>query len=281
MTTIDIQNRIIPYIGETTPYIYIPENIIFNDLILETEISGWDFKNENITYLLKTLASLGTFSLYKRLNSASKEKVYFLGEKLRMRKLSYNPIPDTISITGESYLESKRKGKSCLHAKDKETGEVLYSFELDYYIINQDTFKLFYKSLFNDTPIEDYDTKLPEGKINKSEDPHQFSISLTPFTPNQCKGHFENYPIVPFVHVANCVLREIFNYLGNREAHEVDNLEGYASKAIPTGTELIIEVFQQKFLKDLIYFKCEIKDALENSYAVMILNIHIKSETKK
>ncbi|MDN3691275.1 hypothetical protein QWZ06_02880 [Chryseobacterium tructae] len=195
MKTINIQNSIIPYIGEKAPYISFPEDIIFNDHTLETEISGWDLKNENLTHLLKVMASLGSCSLYKLLNNSSKENIYFLGEKLRMRKLSYSPISDTITITGRSYLESKRKGKSCLHAKDKQSGEVFYSFELDYYIITQETFKLFYKDFFNDTPIGDYDEKLPEGRVNRSEDRHQFTISLMPFTLNQCKGHFEIIPL--------------------------------------------------------------------------------------
>lgn len=279
MKTTDIQEHIIPYIGETVPYITIPENIIFNAHNIETEISGQDFSHENLTHLLKILASLGSCSLYKLLNDSSKEKIYFLGEKLRIRKLSYNPIPATLSITGGSYLESKRKGKSCLNAKDKQSGEILYSFELDYYIITQNSFQLFYKDFFNDTLIENYDEKLPKGQINTTEDDHQFIISIMPFTQSQCKGHFENYPIVPFVYAANCVLREIFNFLGNREIYEIDSLEGYASKAMPTGKEFTVEVFQQKFLKNLIYFKCEIRDASGNSYAVMIINI--KSETLK
>ncbi|WP_347218550.1 hypothetical protein [Chryseobacterium sp.] len=279
MTTTDIKNSIIPYIGETAPYISIPENIIFNGHTIETEISDKDFNNENLTHLLKTLASLGSCSLYKLLNDSSKEKIYFLGEKLRVRKLSYRPIPDTLTITGGSYLESPRKGKSCLNTKDKQSGETLYSFELDYYIINQDSFKLFYQDFFNDTPIENYDEKLPEGNINKTEDPHQYTISIMPFTPNQCKGHFENYPIVPFVFIANCILREIFNFLGTMSSYEIDSLEGYASKAMPIGTEFLVEVFQQRFLKNLIYFKCEIKDTSGNSYGVIIINI--KSETQK
>ncbi|UHO38861.1 hypothetical protein H5J24_01340 [Chryseobacterium capnotolerans] len=279
MTTTDIQKSIIPYIGETIPYITIPENIIFNRHTIETEISGQDFSHENLTHLLKILASLGSCSLYKLLNDSSKEKIYFLGEKLRIRKLSYNPIPDTISITGGSYLHSTRKGKSCLNAKDKQSGETLYSFELDYYIINQDSFRSFYKDFFNDTPIENYDEKLPEGKINRTDNHHQFTISIMPFTPNQCKGHFENYPIVPFVFITNCVLREIFNFLGNQNIYEIDSLEGYVSKAMPTGTEFLVEVFQQRFLKNLIYFKCEIKDTSGNSYGVIIINI--KSETQK
>ncbi|WP_336964991.1 hypothetical protein [Chryseobacterium contaminans] len=279
MTTTDIQKNIIPYIGETVPYINIPGNSIFNEHAIETEISGQDFSNENFSHLLKTLASLGSCSLYKLLNDSSKEKIYFLGEKLRIRKLSYKPIPETISITGGSYLESKRKGKSCLNAKDKQSGEILYSFELDYYIISQDSFKLFYKDFFNNTPIEYYDEKLPKGKINTTDNHHHFSISINPFSLNQCKGHFENYPIVPFVFIANCVLREIFNFLGNQNIYEIDSLEGYASKAMPIETEFVAEVFKQKILKNLIYFKCEIKDLSGNSYTVMIINI--KTETKK
>lgn len=276
MTTTDIKENIIPYIGETAPYISIPENIIFNGHRIETEIAGWNFENENFSNLIKILASLGSCSLYKLLNHASKEKIYFLGEKLRIRKLSYKEAPDTVSVSCESILESKRKGKSYLSVKDPGSGEKLYSFELDYYIIAQDAFKLFYKDYFNNTPIAYHNEKLPEGSINHTGDQHQFTISINPFTPNQCKGHFENYPIVPFVFIANCALREIFNFLGDKESYEIDSLEGYASKAMPTGTEFLIEVFHQKFLKNLIYFKCEIKDTSGNSYSVVIINIKSK-----
>lgn len=278
MKTTDIQENIIPYIGETAPYISIPENIIINNHRIETEITDCNFKNENFSNLLKILASLGSCSLYQLLNNTSKEKIYFLGEKLRIRKLSYKTALDTVSVVCESFLESNRKGKSHLNVKDIHSGETIYSFELDYYIIAEDTFKLFYKDYFNNTPVEYHDEKLPECQIIRTEDKHQFMISITPFTPNQCKGHFENYPIVPFVFVANCVLKEIFKFLGDKGSYEIDSLEGYASKAMPTGKGFMIEVFHQKFLKDLIYFKCEIKDTSGNSYAVIIINIKSKNK---
>lgn len=272
MKTLDLKETIIPYIGETAPYISIPEHIIVNGNTIETEITDWNFNNENFTHLLKTLASLGSCSLYKLLNDSSKEKIYFLGEKLRIRKLSYK-TPESVSITSESFLESQRKGKSHLILKDIHSKEPLYSFELDYYIITQNAFQLFYKDYFNDVPVEYHDEKLPETSIEYSGDQHQFTISIMPFTPNQCKGHFENYPIVPFVYLGNCVLREIFKLLGGERSHEIDSLEGYASKAMPTGVEFRVEVFQQKFLKNLTYFKCEIKDTTGVLYAVLIISM--------
>nr|WP_315026298.1 hypothetical protein [uncultured Chryseobacterium sp.] len=275
MTT-DIKENIIPYIGETAPYISIPENIVYNGHKIETKITEWNFENEKFSNLIKMLASLGSCSLYRLLNDTSKEKIYFLGEKLRIRKLSYK-TPETVLVTSESFLESARKGKSHLTLKDIHTGELLYSFEMDYYIITQEAFQLFYKDYLNTTPIEHYDEKHPEGKIIQTGDKHQFIISIPPFTPNQCRGHFENYPIVPFVFVANSILKEILNFLDQQGTYEMDSLEGYASKAIPTGTTFMIEVFHQKFLKDLMYFKCEIKDSAGNSYGVVIFNIKSKN----
>ncbi|MEF9477231.1 hypothetical protein OWR28_05380 [Chryseobacterium sp. 1B4] len=47
MTTTDIKENIIPYLGETAPYISIPEKIIYNGSRMEAEISDYDFSNEN------------------------------------------------------------------------------------------------------------------------------------------------------------------------------------------------------------------------------------------
>lgn len=276
MTTTEIQKNIIPYIGETLPYISTPENLIFNGHKIETEIKNWNFENENFSDLIKTLSSLGSFSLYKLLNDTSKEKIYFLGEKLRIRKLSYKE-PDAIAVSSESILESDRKGKSYIYLKDAYTGETLYSSEFDYYIITRDAFELFYKDFYVAGPIEYHDQNLPESKIIQDGTPHHFTVSTDPFTPDQCKGHFENYPIVPFVFISNCILKEIFNFLTNDKSYEIDSLEGYASKALPTGVTFITEVFHQRFLKNLIYFKCEIKDTSGNSYGILILNIKSKN----
>ncbi|MFS4473983.1 hypothetical protein [Chryseobacterium sp. T20] len=276
MTTTDIMENIIPYLGETQPYISIPENTIFNGNSIETKIYNCDFSHENFSKLIKILSSLGSCNLYRLLTHTSKERIYFMGEKVRIRQLSYKKY-DSVFIVGESYLESKRKGKSSLMVRDHHSGEPLYSFELDYHIIAKDTFKLFYKDYYNDTPVEYYDEALPKGKITLESD-CQFSILLEPFTPNQCKGHFENYPIVPSVFSMNCILREIFHFMGNEKAYEVDNLEGFATKAMPTGIEYRIEVSHQQFLKDLIFFKCEVKDLLGTPYVIILVNLRSKEK---
>jgi hypothetical protein len=271
MKTLNIKENIIPYLGETAPYISIPENIIFNGNRIESEISNYNFDHENFSSLLKILSSLGSCSLYRLLNPTSKEQIYFLGEKLRIRQLSYKRS-DNASIICESFLESDRKGKSSLLIRDLISGEALYSFELDYHIISKDAFKLFYKDYFTNVPVEYYDDTLPKGSITIEND-RQFTISITPFTPNQCKGHFENYPIVPAVFITNCALREIFNFLGGKESYDVDSLEGYATKAMPTGIEYRIEVSHQKLLKNLTFFKCEVKDLSGTSYITIIVNL--------
>ncbi|MGH1519820.1 hypothetical protein [Chryseobacterium sp. JK1] len=276
MTITEIKENIIPYIGETSPYITIPENIIFKGNTIETEIKDWHFENENFPKLIKQLSSLGSFCLYKLLNDTTKEKIYFLGEKLRVRKLSYKE-PTSVTISCESNLESNRKGKSYIYVKDTATGERLYSSEFDYYIITKDAFEQFYQGFHHPEPVEYHDTSLPASKIIKNDIPHHFTISTEPFTPAQCKGHFENYPIVPFIFIANCVLKEIFNFLNQENTYEIDSLEGYASQALPTGIVIHTEVFHQKFLKNLIYFKCEIKDTSGNSYGIIILNIKAKN----
>lgn len=271
MSTTDLKN-IIPYIGETEPYLFIPENITLNnDRIVEAEITNCNFKNENFTNLLKILSSLGSCNLYKILNTISKEKIYFLGEKLRIRKISYKTL-ESISITCESFLESNKKGKSYLNVKDLSSREILYSFELDYYIILQNSFESIYKDYFNSTPIEYYNEKLPESVVN-IENNSRLTILIEPFTLNQCKGHFDKYPIVPAVFVANCILKKNFNFLGSDSLHEVDSLEMYMVRAMPIEKELTVNISHQKLLKSIMYFECKIRDISGMIYGTYFINI--------
>jgi hypothetical protein len=275
MTTTDIKKNIIPYLGEAAPYLSVPENIIFRDQTIETEIEDWNFENENFSQLIKLLFSFGSLGLYNILNDKTDEKMYFLGEKIRIRKLSYKE-PTAVIITSESILESDRKGKSHIYIRESHSGELLYSAELDYYIIVREAFELFYKDLRSTVPVEYHDKNLPESKIINTGIPHHFTVSTDPFTPSQCKGHFENYPIVPFVFMTNCVLKEVFNFLGNEISYEIESFEGYASNALPTGITFLTEIFYQKYLKNLLYFKCEIKDSCGNPYGVIIFTIKSK-----
>ncbi|QBA19870.1 hypothetical protein EU348_01280 [Chryseobacterium indologenes] len=274
MTTINIKN-IIPFLGETAPYLSIPEGITFRDHTIETEIEDWNFENENFSQLVKLLFSFGSLGLYNILDNKTGEKMYFLGEKIRIRKLSYKE-PAAITITGESILESDRKGKSHIYIREIDSKELLYSAELDYYIITREAFELFYKDLFSTVPAEYHDKNLPESKIINTGIPHHFTISTDPFTPNQCKGHFENHPIVPFVFMTHCILKEIFRFLGDEVSYEIESFEGYASNALPTGITFLTEVFYQKYLKNLLYFKCEIKDTSGILYGVIIFSIKSK-----
>ncbi|WP_027375573.1 hypothetical protein [Chryseobacterium sp. UNC8MFCol] len=276
MTTTDTQELIIPYIGETSPYTIIPEHIILKDNSIETELNNCNFENENFLKFLKTLASLASCSLHQVLSNSAKEKTYFIGEKLRIKKISYKDSPASVTITGESILESGRRGKTHLTVKDKVSEETVYSFELDHYIITKETFKALYKNYFEPDVIMYYDEKLPKTQIIKTSADHQFIISIDPFTPNQCKSHFENYPIVPFLFVMKCILREIFRFFGADNCHEINNLEGHPTKAIPIETKLEVDVFYQTFLKDQTYIKCEIKDASGYSYAVLMINLKSK-----
>ncbi|WP_330743395.1 hypothetical protein [Chryseobacterium sp. CP-77] len=274
MTTINIKD-IIPFLGETAPYLSIPEGITFRDHTIETEIEDWNFENENFSQLIKLLFSFGSLSLYNILNDKTGEKMYFLGEKIRIRKLSYKE-PAAITITSECILESDRKGKSHIYIREIDSKELLYSAELDYYIITREAFELFYKDLFSAVPVEYHDKNLPESKIINTGIPHHFTISTDPFTPNQCKGHFENHPIVPFVFMTHCILKEIFRFLGDEVSYEIESFEGYASNALPTGITFLTEVFYQKYLKNLLYFKCEIKDTSGILYGVIIFSIKSK-----
>lgn len=275
MLTADFRNKIIPSIGETLPYAFVPEKVILNnEYKIEIEVDDLDFTNENFANLIKILASLGSCNLYKLLNDRSKEKIYFLGEKFRIRKLAYINA-NSFSVSCESFLESKRKGKSHLNVKNLDSKEILYTFELDYHIVTKYTFENLYKDYFDDAPIDFFDNTLPKSSVNIESDT-RFSIRINPFSPNQCKGHFDNFPIVPAVLITSCILREVFNILGNNAVHEVDNLEMYLNKAMPTRKEFTVEIFHRKFLRDITYFKCEVTDMSGIIYGTYIINIKTK-----
>lgn len=271
----NIQENIIPYIGETTPFFSIPENLKFNGHILETEILDFDFQNKNFPEHCKVFSSLGSCNLYRILNDTSLKKIYFLGETIRFRKLSHK-TSSSVFVTCESSLESEMKGKSVILIKDIHSREMLYSFEINHYIIAEEAFKHFYKNFYHDDSITAYDKNLPESRISEIKSENRFNISIKPFTPEQCKGHFENYPLVPFAFIGDRILKEIFTFLGDKYTYEIESMDGYASNAIPTDKEIVIEVFHQKFLKDLFYFKSEIKDASGTSYGTLIFNIKSK-----
>lgn len=271
----------VPYLSEISPYICIPEHIILKDNKIETELNNCNFENENFSIFLKILTSLANCNLHQLLSSSTKEKIYFIGEKLRIRKTSYKETPLSVSITGESILESQRRGKTRLKVMDAISEETTYTFELDHYILTKETFKNLYKNYFEPNTVMYYDEALPESKITQINPEHQFTIAINPFTPNQCKGHFENFPIVPFVFVTSCIVKEIFNFFGPDKVHEIENLEGYPSKAIPIETQLEVDVFYQKFLQDLTYIKCEIKDSLGILYATLMINLKSKAGKQK
>nr|WP_315026300.1 hypothetical protein [uncultured Chryseobacterium sp.] len=271
MTTTNTQEHNTPYISETSPYTSIPAHILLKDNKIKTEFKDYNFKNENFLTLLKSLASLSSCNLHQILRNITKDKIYFIGEKIKIKKTSFKNTPTSISITGESVLESKKRGKSYLKVKDITSEDMLYSFEMDYYMMTPETFKMAYKNYFEPDIITHYHKRPPENRITQTKPENQFTISIHPFTSNQCKGHFENHPVVPFAIAINCIVKEIFDFFGSNS--EIENIEGHLSKAIPIETKLEAEFFYQKFLKDQTYIKCEIKDKAGTSYAILMINI--------
>ncbi len=267
-------NEIIPFIGESSPYVYIPENIISIDGDkIEIEIKSENFSNEKFADLIQILSSIGSFSLHNKLEG-NKEKRFYLGEKLRIRRCCYAEISPNLIINSSSILESKRKGKSFLNIFNSLTKELLFTFELDYYIIDKNSFE----NLYDGIRIE-YETGfnkfLPLSEIHIKNDSF-YKISVGEFDQNQCAGHFDNYPIVPAVFITKCMLQEIIKHSEIDEKLmniDIDCLEMFLIKAMPINTKLFIEVQFDAVLKNIQHYKCKVIDANNEVYGYYLITL--------
>ena len=273
--TANFKEETIQLMGETSPYVFIPDEVIIKDEnTITTEIQNCDFQYENFTNLIKVLSSFGSLNISRIINNNTTEKNYFLGEKLRIRKLS-ELEPKNILITCNSNVVPKRKATSVLIVQDLNSKVNIYSFELDYYIITKKSFEYIYKEYLDETPVKLSVNTLPKSEINIIKN-NEFSIIVSPFNKNQCTGHFDNYPIVPAVYITNCILQQIFVFLENKTISTVDSLEMFLPAAMPIETIFNVSVVHQMFLKGLTHFKCEVKDNSSKTYG--FYNITIKQK---
>ncbi len=253
---------------EIFPYL---DKVLHDEMILNNNFSNVkigkieNFKLFHFSKLIQILSTAGSISLSAKMNDYN-GNFYYLGEKLRIRKCSYekNNSKDVIISSIKSILEDNRRGKSIVNVVDGD--EIpLYTFELDYSIIDNNSFKKIFSDFLNKNSIkiDDYFFKEQTFKCNAKND-GGFIIDIDSYSHVDCLGHFHEYPVVPAIFMLRCILKAIFENAVvknvNFELEEVDNLEMYLNHAMPIDKKFKVFVKQEIFSKKTITYFCQVMD---------------------
>ncbi|TPG36144.1 hypothetical protein [Flavobacterium pectinovorum] len=251
------QKKVVERIGETFPYLFEnADKIIFNQSYTEIPLlkSFESFEKENFSDLLRILCTLGSLNLANEIKTD--EKNYFLGEKLRIRKISNTKSSGLLTAKVTPQLENDQKGKSIIDIMDGTTK--LFQMEMDYFIIDETSFKRIFESHYHAENTDDFTTSLPNTSIEYLSE-SEFNITVDEFTRNHCSGHFDNYQIVPGVFIGKCILKNIFKFSADIDL-EIDNLELFLNKAMPINTVFNVNVKIMHLSKNLRNYKCTVTD---------------------
>lgn len=266
-------------VGETQPYLFGLNELKIDGTVVEHKsclTNKSQFSEFNKT--LQTASSLGSLSLIKLMNTTA--KTFFLGEKLRIRKIHDNIQGDELKYVAKSIMLSKRKGKSLVDIFDSNN-ELVYTFELDYNLFSEDAFNKLFKKHYIDELQQEADTVFPETEITIIDDA-TFRASIAAFSDEHCLGHFDNYPIVPAVFIVNRLLDAIekFFSIGNEKTSNknliVDSLEIFANIAIPTKTDLISVISFRELAKNVFLFSCPVSDGV-TEFGTYIITVKLSN----
>lgn len=265
--------NILELIGETSPYLF--ENagsITFKDGHTEFPLYKpfESFERENFSDFIRILNSIGSLNLVNQLKTDQKN--YFLAEKLRIRKISHKRPSGLLVAKISPQLENNQKGKSLIEIWDESNK--LYQMEIDYFIFNEPAFKKVFEPHYNEENHSSSST-LPDT-IFEYVNENEFKVTVNEFTRDQCKGHFENYQIVPAVYIAKCILKDIYKMdtETNQEMEplEIDNLEVYLNRAMPVNTVFKVNVNIMRLQKNLKTYQCTVTDH-KNEYGHYIFTL--------
>ncbi|MCV9933934.1 hypothetical protein OIU80_16750 [Flavobacterium sp. LS1R47] len=249
--------KIASLIGETSPYLFEnAEKIDFNQSSTEIPLykSFESYEKENFSDLLKILSTLGSLSLANELKT--NDKRYFLGERLRIRKISYTQPSGLLSVKIASQLESSQKGRALIEIVDENTK--IFQMEMDYFIIDEPSFNKIFESHYSAEQNKAFTSVFPSSSFEYLNE-EKFNITIEEFTRNHCLGHFDNYEIVPAAFVGKCILKNIFESSTDPNL-EIENIEIFLNKAMPINTVFTVNVKILRVSKNLKKYKCTVTD---------------------
>lgn len=262
-------NKIIPnmehlydYIGEIYPYLFPMKNLVVNGSTVEYTSSSPDQEFKEFYKIGKMAASIGSIALLRAMNLSS--KTFFLGEKIRIRKIQHAIVEGELKYCVNVLSFSKRKGKVLVDIFDNQA-QLVYTAEFEYVIFAEDSFRQVFRSYSTeDIPVENHLTY--EAVEVNLVDSSSFTIHIPAFTSEHCKGHFDNCPIVPGVLIMNRLLEGIekFFALQGEEFQSktlvVDSFETFLNAATPIHRELNSSVYYRQIAKDTYLFICPLMD---------------------
>lgn len=274
----ELGGNISDLIMEDPPYI-LPFDVksYSIDHVLTLELShNQSHYNENLDKLLQVISTIGSYSIALRMSSNSRNA--YLGSHLRIRKHNFSHLSTgTVSATSTAIIDNERRGKCFIHLFAENAP--LYSFELEYSIVNKNDFSALFHHCYHPQPDSQnlFVMIPPPSVVNEYLNDHHFKIYISKFGLEHCAGHFENYPIIPAVRVFECLmsgirLRAQENSL-NKSNLLIDSVEMFPNVAMPIHLTYCSHVVVQKNSKRSTTFSCNVTDEHGKEYGNYIIGI--------
>lgn len=263
-------------IGEGYPYLFELDKLIINQSSVEYTTTSSENQFKEFKKIGQTAATLASISLLQDMRVF--EKTFFLAEKIRIRKISNTTMDQELRYCARTVCFSERKGKVLLDIFDNQS-QLVYTSELEYVIFNQNAFQQVFSGFYTQRIPVKNDLVYQEVEIDLGKPAH-FSIDIPAFTIEHCKGHFDNYPIVPGIFIVGRLLEGIekFFKLHDKEFQNktlvVDNLETFLKTATPINIPLQSLVTYYQVSRDSYLFICPVGDK-NTEYGYYIITIKL------
>ena len=264
------------YLGENYPYLLPLDQVIAKEGKLECTTRSTQPQLKEFKKIGQTAASLGSIALLQTMNLST--KTFLLGEKIRIRKINHTLEDSELRYCARAISFSTRKGKALVDIFDA-LGQLVYTAELEYVIFDEVSFQQVFASLYTEKIPSELDLVYDEVQVNLTA-PSYFTIHIPAFTPEQCKGHFDHYPIVPGIFIMHRLLEGIEKFFALKgEAFQgktlvADSFETFLKKATPTQVALYASVYYRALTKDTYLFICPIQeDNIEYGHYIITVKV--------